>query len=361
MRTLLVSLLSVMGASTYLISGGWATAHAQDVTSHGWEEAWRIRISRGVGSTPVWADSQILVASLDRNLHAIRLEPEPRVVWDENQKSGLPASPLALGSRIVIVESGREGRLVALDRATRREAWAVKLGDLIAAPLAADDRLYAVTSTGLVAAVTPAGNEVWRRELETAIAARPARIGGALLVASAEGVLYALDPATGDVRERVDPAAGPIWGDPAVLDDAHAIYATLEGQVFTVSPDLEVEARRSFPSHFYAGPRLEDGALLLAGHEGTIWSYDWRNSEIRWRRELAATVRAAPAPGPRAVAIGDLGGNLYQLDRETGELLWHARLDGAITAAPLVHGSLVIVGTEAGTLYAFRPTSPASR
>ncbi len=237
----------------------------------------------------------------------------------------------------------------------------MELGDLIAMPLAADERLYAVTSTGLVAAVTATGALVWRRELETAVAARPVRVGDALLVAASDGTLYALDPATGDVRERVDPAAGPIWGDPAILDATHAVYATLEGQVFAVSDDLEVDARRSFPSRFYAGPRLEDGVLVLAGHEGTIWSYDWHDSEIRWRRELTATVRATPAVGPRAVAVGDLGGTLYQLDRDTGELLWHARLDGAITGAPLVHGSLVIVGTESGTVYAFRPTSPASR
>ncbi len=68
----------------------------------------------------MWSDSLLLVASLDRNIHAIRIEKEPRVVWDENQKGGIPASPLALGARIVIVESGTEGRLVALDRSTRR-------------------------------------------------------------------------------------------------------------------------------------------------------------------------------------------------------------------------------------------------
>ena len=360
MRTLFVSFLLVMGAPTYPISGGWATARAQDATSHGWEEAWRIRISRGIGATPSWHDSALLVASHDRNFHVVRFQEKPRVAWDRNLRSGLAATPIVAGGRFVLAESGARGRLVALDPATHKDAWVLELGDLVP-PLVADGRIYAVTATGIVVGVGFSGNEEWRRELGKAVVARPARVGDALLVAAADGTLHALDPETGDVRERVGPEAGPIWGDPAMLDSDHAIYATLDGQVFAVGADLEVEARRSFPSRFYAGPRLVDGELLLAGHEGTVWSYDWDASEIRWRRDLPGALRASPAPGLRTVAVGDLGGTLYQIDRVTGELLWHARLDGAITAAPLAHGEEVIVGTESGTLYSFRPTSPPSR
>jgi outer membrane protein assembly factor BamB len=309
----------------------------------------------------VWADSVLLVASLDRNLHAVRPGTPPRVVWDENQRGGLIAAPVVLGDVLVVAETGVEGRLVALDRGTRAEAWALELGDLVTSPLAADDRIYVVTSTGRVVAVTPAGSEAWRTELDTSVVAAPARVGSALLVAAADGTLFALDPATGAVRQRVDPGAGPVWGDPALLDEGHAVYATLEGQVFAVTADLEVVARRSFPSRFYAGLVLTEGTLILAGHEGAIWAYAWESAEIRWRRDLPGTVRAAPAVGPRSVAVGDLGGTLYQLDRETGDLLWHARLDGPITAAPLARGADLYVVTEQGSLYAFRPTSPASR
>jgi len=354
-----------MGASTYFLSGRGATdalaqeSIAHDV-SHGWEEAWRLHLSRGIGASPVWADSLLLVASLDRNLHAVQPGTPPRVVWDKNRRGGLLVGPLILGGVLVVAEAGTEGRLVALHRDTREEAWSLELGDLVVSPLAADGRIYAATGTGLVVAVTPAGSEAWRAELDTSIVAAPARVGSALLVAAADGTLFALDPATGAVRERIDPGAGPVWGDPALLDEDQAIYATLEGQVFAVTADLEIVARRSFPSQFYAGPVLAEGTLILAGHEGTVWAYAWESAEIRWRRDLTATLRAAPAIGPRSVAVGDLGGTLYQLDRETGDLLWHARLDGAITAAPLVRGADLYVVTEQGTLYAFRPTSPAS-
>jgi outer membrane protein assembly factor BamB len=309
----------------------------------------------------VWSDSLVLVASLDRNLHAVQPGRRPRVVWERNQKNGLATSPFVLDSRLILAESGTEGRLVAIDLRSREETWSLELGDLVASPLSADERIYVVTGTGLVVAVSHAGAEVWRAELETRIAARPVRVGSALLVAAADGTLFALDPVSGVVRERIDPGAGPIWGDPALLDADHAVYATLEGQVFAVTADLEVVARRSFPSRFFAGPVLDEGILLLAGHEGTIWAYGWQSAEIRWRRDLSGAIRAAPAVGPHAVAIGDLGGTLYQLDRATGELLWHVRLDGAITASPVARGAELVVATEQGTLYAFRPTSPASR
>ena len=323
---------------------------------------WRIDLSRGVHASPMWIDSLLLVASQDRNLHAVLPGAEPRVLWEENFKGGLDAEPIVLGDRIILGETGTQGRLLAVDRAKRDELWLVRLGDGVAGPVLAGDRIYAVTSSGRVVAVTTAGVEKWRVELETRVVARPALLGDALLIAADDGTLFALDPETGVTRERVDPGAGSIWGDPVIRETEGgpaAVYATLEGQLIAVAADLELLAQRSFPSRFYAGPVLVGGTLYLSGHEGTVWAYDWEEDEILWRSEIPGALRASAAVGPRAVALGDLGGTLYLLDRESGGLLWHRKLNGAITGAALTRGEELYVATERGVLYAFRPTTPA--
>jgi outer membrane protein assembly factor BamB len=357
-----------MAALTYFAVPGWATTVVQqtaDDGAHGWEETWRIGLSRGVSAEPMSVDSMLVIASLDRNLHAVVPGADPRVAWKKNMKGGFEAAPIALGDLLILAETGAQGRLVAMLRDTRAEAWSIRLGDLVARPFVDGERIYAVATSGRVAGVTARGVEQWRIELESRVVSSPLVLGDALVLAATDGTLFALDPATGVVRERVDPGTGPIWGDAVVLEppdgEPLAIYATLSGQLFAVTSDLEVVARRSFPSRFFVGPRLDGSILYLSGHEGMIWAYEWGGAELRWQRELPGVLRSRPAVHARGVAVGDLGGTLYILDRETGELRWHTRLDGAITASPLSEGSTVYVATEQGSLYAFRPTTSASR
>lgn len=336
-----------------------AAAVLASVSPRGWQEAWTLDLSRGASAGPVWADSQILVASLDRNVHLVELEPRPRVVWKDNFRGGFEAAPVVTRDRIYLAETSRGRRLLALDRRTRETLWTAEAGDLIARPVPAGGSVYTVSSLGLVVAWSEAtGVEQWRTDLETRVSATPALLADRLIVAGSDGRLFALEAATGHLAREADPEAGPIQGDPVASPDdpAAALFATLEGQLFEVDRDLQVTDRRSFPSTFRAGPVIEDGRVLLAGHEGTVWLYDWAASDVVWRHEGLGALRGSPSPGAGIVAIGDLGGILYVLDGASGERLWHARLNDAVTASPLVAGDRVYAITERGRLYAFHPT-----
>lgn len=324
-----------------------------------WEQLWKLEISRGASAPLVWADSLVLVASLDRNIHLVSVTPEPRVRFEENFRGGFSAAPVVTPRRIYLPELETGGRLIALDRATGKPAWEADAGDLAATPIFADDRIYTISTLGETRAWSDAGLELWATDLETRVTARPALLGDVLVVASTDGVLHAIDARDGTVVDTSDPDAGPIWGDPVVVEtpgsETTAVFATLDGQLLELGPDLGVVRQRSFPSRFYAAPARAGDRLYLAGHEGTIWSYDWRTDAIDWRLDLDdATVRMSPAVGDDYVAVGDLGGTLVVIDRARGDALWSTRLDGALTSTPLFRGDELYIMTENGTLYAFR-------
>jgi outer membrane protein assembly factor BamB len=328
--------------------------------SHSWEQLWKMEISRGASAPLVWADSMVLVASLDRNIHLVSVTPEPRVRFKENFRGGFSAAPVVTPRRFYLPELETGGRLIALDRATGKAAWEADAGDLAATPLFADDRIYTVSTLGEARAWSDAGLELWATDLETRVTARPALLGDVLVVASTDGVLHAVDARDGTVVDTSNPDAGPIWGDPVVVEnpggETTAVFATLDGQLLEVGADLGIVRQRSFPSRFYAAPARAGDRLYLAGHEGTIWSYDWRTDAIDWRLDLDdATVRMSPAVGDDYVAVGDLGGTLFVMDRAGGHALWSTRLDGALTSTPLFRGEELYIMTENGSLYAFRP------
>jgi len=325
-----------------------------------WEQAWRLDISRGASAPLVWADSLLLVASLDRNLHWVSVGEDPRVEYKKNFKGGFSASPVVAGGRIFLPELESGGRLVAFDRATREIAWTVDAGDLAAGPVVDGNRIYTASSLGQIMAWTADGVEIWRTELETRVTARPALLGAVLVVASSDGRVHAVDTADGTLENVADPGAGPIWGDPVVLPlegpGVTVVYATLGGQVLELGPDLTIIRQRSFPSRFFAGPAPSGDRLYLAGHEGAIWCYDWERDAIDWRLDLEdATVRMAPAIGEGYLAVGDLQGTLSIIDRARGVSEWTTRLDGALTSTPVFRGNQLFAMSEQGSLYAFRP------
>lgn len=329
-----------------------------------WDQAWRLKLSRGGSAPLVWADSLVLVASLDRNLHLVAPADEPTVRYKKNFKGGFSAAPVVTPRRIYLPELEEGGRLIALDRATGETAWTSNAGDLAASPVLDGSRIYTVSSLGVVAAWTDEGSELWKTDLETRVTARPAKLGDVLVVAATDGRLFAIDAAGGGmVLDSTTPGAGPIWGDPVVLSGADnagtatAVFATLDGQLLEVGTDLAIVRQRSFPSRFYAGPTRSGHRLYLSGHAGALWSYDWNADAIDWRLDLEdATLRMAPAVGDGHVAVGDLRGELVIVDRERGVVLWSTRLDGALTSTPLFRGDdELFVISEQGTLYAFRP------
>lgn len=328
-----------------------------------WEQAWKLDVSRGGSAPLVWVDSLLLVASLDRNLHWISVGSEPRIEFKENYKGGFSAAPVVTSRRIFLPELESGGRLVAVDRLTREIAWTVDAGDLAASPVVDGNRIYTVSSLGDVMAWSEDGTELWRAELETRVTSRPALLGAVLLVASTDGRVHAIDASDGTVEDVATPGAGPIWGDPVLLPAetaaATAVFATLGGQVLELGPDLSIVRQRSFPSRFFSGPTRAGDRLYLAGHEGTIWCYDWESDAIDWRLDLEdATVRMAPAVGDGHLAVGDLQGNLAIIDRASGVNEWSTRVDGALTSTPLFRGDRLFAISEQGTLYAFRPAAP---
>jgi len=325
--------------------------------TQGWSEAWRLDVSRGGSAELVWADSMLIVASLDRNVHIIAPRSKPIVIWKESFKGGFEAKPIVDKDRIYLAETLKGGRLVTVDRRTKTVLWTASAGDMVAPPVVTSDRIYTVSSIGVVKAFNHSGLEMWSIELETRVVTAPVFVTDRLVIAASDGMLYSVDPMNGQIGDSVDADAGLIWGQPTVRSSGvleTILYATLSGQVIEVAADLSIVQRRSFPSRFYSGPEMAGDRLFLIGHEGTLWAYDWSTAEIAWQRELDGTFRAAPRVGAGFVSVGNLSKTLYAIDSGSGDLIWSTELDGAITSRPLVHDDQLFVMTERGTVFAFQ-------
>jgi outer membrane protein assembly factor BamB len=173
----------------------------------------------------------------------------------------------------------------------RAAAWKTLLGDFVAPPLATDGRrVFVATRDGVVRALAPATGEIeWQSEGH---AGQLSAAEGSLLVRHPDGTLTSLHPRTGAVRWRAQTGVKGVL--PAFLDADRA---------------------------WIGGEGL--AAVDLAGGR-VLWS------------DRSASVSAPPVRAGGRLLVGEQDGTLRCRDRETGASLWTLPTRGALLAPPLV-------------------------
>ena len=171
-------------------------------------------------------------------------------------------------------------------------AWKTLLGDFVTAPLATDGRrVYVATRDGAVRALDPAtGAVAWKAE---GLPGRLSAADGVLLVRGEDGTLWSLQPRTGAVRWKTETGvAGTL---PAVVDGDRALVA---------------------------------GRGLAA--------VDLASGRVLWSDASGAETTAPPVAAGSRLLAGEADGTLRCRDRATGSSLWTLRTAGALLAPPLV-------------------------
>jgi eukaryotic-like serine/threonine-protein kinase len=291
----------------------------------------------GPAAGPVVADGAVVIVA-ERGVLA--LQPESgEVIWEVPRLEGPAGSPAVAGDLVVhATGSGSGAALVARQIADGREVWRILTGAAPAGgPTAAGDAVFAGTREGLVLAVDAAsGEERWRYDTRGLIDAAPAVAEDLVLAvseddATGQATLFALDAERGGEEEA------PVWRfAPQGAASSPAAPVAVAGDIAVLaSSDATVR-----------------GFGLAAG--GERWSAEMRDLV------LAAQVPAAPAPD--TVVVADRL-HLTRLDPATGEHRWTFRLgdfrsldadrvNTLMTSSPAVAGETVVIGDAAGLLSA---------
>ncbi|MGJ3231522.1 MAG: PQQ-binding-like beta-propeller repeat protein [Oceanicaulis sp.] len=143
----------------------------------------------------------------------------------------IAASPVVLGDRVYAMS--HSGVMAAFDLRTGERVWTLPAGGLHA-PYLAGDYLFLVTTDAEVAAIDRTeGNVRWitqlpafkneRRRRDRISWAGPILAGDRLLLASSEGQMVILDPATGDQMQSRD-IGDPVYIAPVIAEGVVVVF-----------------------------------------------------------------------------------------------------------------------------------------
>ncbi len=204
----------------------------------------------------------------------------------------------------------------------------------------ADQRLYAISSSGQPLWDYPTGRPLW---------ATPIVNGGDVIQPSMDHHLYAIDPETGDLVWSSEDLGGAIVGQPALGDNGDVLYVgTFAGEMLAVQVETGAILWR-FPTEgwVWAGPALVDGTLYFGDLDGVLYAVDAASGDELWRVDSDGSPEVSISDRPLVlddtVYFSTEGGILYAVDAATGNNRWKKELGGKLYAGPQAAGELVLL------------------
>jgi len=305
---------------------------------------------------------------------------------------GVEGAPAIVGGVVYIASLDKF--LYALDLATGKEKWKVKLGAMKASPSVKGDRVYVgdldgkfhcrkiadgsavwefETSGEIMAGcnfhgtnvlvgshdstlycLDAAGKKLWDMKIDGPVNGTPAVIGDVTFVAGCDSILHILDAKTGKELGSVE-LGGQAAATAAIMGD-FAYVGTMANTVVAVDLKKKVKAWqfeaavRQQP--FFASAAAAD--LVVAGsRDKRVYGIDPKTGKSAWSFVTEGQVDASPVIVNGRVYVGCLNddGNFYVLDLKTGKKLQELQLDAAVSGSVGVGPDCIVVGTDKGTVY----------
>jgi outer membrane protein assembly factor BamB len=231
-------------------------------------------------------------------------------------------------------------------------AWKTLLGEFVVPPLAADGRrVYVATRDGSVRALDPAtGAVTWKVD---GFAGGLSAAEGVLLVRAEDGTLWSLQPRTGAVRWKAETGvAGTL---PAVVDDDRALVAGRGLAAVDLASGRVLWADLSGAET--TAPPVTAGSRLLAGErDGTLRCRDRATGLSLWVLRTGGPLVAPPLVdlGRRRLYLGTTDKRILEVSLDQGKPGWAWRVGADVGHAGLLQPDQVLFASFDAVLYSLR-------
>lgn len=185
-------------------------------------------------------------------------------------------------------------------------------------------------------------------------------------ISAKNGVVYALDPKTGDKRWEFD-AGAPVSSTPFLLNN-NLFVCSEDGYLHKVNPLTGGEIRRYNVSagsglKLVTSPVGEGNLVYIGTPDNNMVCIDVKDDIVRWKSTVGGPVRSSATFSDTNVVFGCDDGNLYAMSKRYGNTTWTFPSPGSrpLSSSPTVRRNQIYVGSEDGYMYAVRASNGSLR
>jgi outer membrane protein assembly factor BamB len=317
------------------------------------DERWTFKTKDAIEGAPAVVDGVVYVASLDKHLYAIELA-SGKQKW-KVKLGPSRASPSVKGNRIYLGDL--DGKFYCVDAAEGKLLWTFEAeGEIDAsANFHGENILFGCHDSNLYC-LNPAGKKVWDIKMDGPINAAAAVVGDRTFATGcSDGILHVIDARNGKELGTID-LGGQAVATASVVEDR--IYLSMvSNQVIsadwkTMKKLWAFEAPKRQMA-FYSSTAVCSGIVVAGSRDKKVYGIDAKTGQEKWNFATDGQVDASPVIVGERVYVGCLSneGNFYVLDLKTGKKIQELNLDSAVGGSVGVGPDCVLVGTDKGTLY----------
>lgn len=205
---------------------------------------WQFQAGDKIWSTPVGDGSRVYVGSFDNKLYALNAETGAQE-WAFEAQGAVASTPSIYNG--LVYAGSLDRHLYAVDGDSGRQAWRFMGGSWFwATPVAYEDVLYAPCLDGKVYILdADTGEEVAEAiDLESPVSSSPVLVDDMVIIASQQGIIYALDTGSKTVSLLADievDVYGPLGASEGIVYihtqdlTIHPVDASTGGKLDTIS------------------------------------------------------------------------------------------------------------------------------
>lgn len=286
-----------------------------------------------------------------------------RVAWTAQIGAGTESiTPVVASGRVFVASTS--GTVAALDGATGQDVWRLNLGTPIAAGVGSDGQTAAVVTRENQLVALANGREVWRVRLPARAFTAPLVAGARVFVLTADRTVTAFDAQNG----------ARLWAqsrtsEPLVLSQSGALLAVgdtlvagLSGRLVGLNPangSVRWEAPVATSRGTNEVERLVDivgpasrigDSVCARAYSAAVGCVDASRGTVVWSRAAQGTTGVHG--DDRLVFGADAEGRFQAWQRASGEPAWSIdRLKYRSLSAPVALGRVVAVGDSAGLVH----------
>ena len=314
------------------------------------EARWTAALPAAIAAAPVHESGRVFIALRDGHVAAVN-ETDGTVVWQVvHQVVGQPV----VGGGLLYVATRDE--LEALDAATGRTRWSIRLEAPLSAPPVwnAGWLIAALDTQTLLALRAETGETIWRQDMAGRVHVAPGLAGDRMYVSLDNDTVVALSLMTGEAvwEQRLEGTPSEILP----LDDL--FVGATDNYFYRLSRlDGSVKWRWRTGGDIVGLPAVDEKRVYFSSLDNVLWALNRSNGVQQWRRPLAARPSAGPRHAGDLLVLAGLSQDLNFFDPVSGVSYGRITAPSELAFPPLilsspVDGPLLITVTGDGQLQA---------